>query len=313
MHGIFETIGLVARYDSTVLIQGESGTGKELVARAIHKASPRANGPLVPVNCAALSETLLESDLFGHEKGAFTGAVQAKPGLFEVAEGGTIFLDEIGELPLPTQAKLLRVLEDGSFRRVGGTQELRADVRVVAATNKALEEEIKAGRFREDLFYRLNVVEIELSPLRDRPQDIPLLATHFIEKVTAEGKPAKPFSPEAMEALQNHSWPGNVRELENCVERALVLCQRGDAITPKYLPPAVLARTEAYSKQSMTKRPILKEMEEEMEKDTITAALIRHRGNLRATARSLGVPSATFQAKIDKHKLRPFARQLRMK
>src|SRR5579871_5159179 len=229
----------VAATDATVLVRGASGTGKELVARALHTNSPRRTRPLVTINCAALQENLLESELFGHEKGAFTGAVAAKPGLVEVAEGGTLFIDEIGEMAPGLQAKLLRVLEDGHYRRVGGTQESRADVRIVAATNRKLDEEIKNGKFREDLYYRLNVVSIFLPPMRERREDIPLLIEHFL--TTRQIGPLRSrIDAEALKALTAYSWPGNVRELANVLERAQILAE-GHVITREDLPENVVS------------------------------------------------------------------------
>jgi len=228
----------VAPVKSTILLTGESGTGKEVFAHAIHRLSPRAEGPLVKVHCAALAEGLLETELFGHEKGAYTGAVNSRKGRFELADGGTIFLDEIGEIPHATQVKLLRVLQEGEFERVGGTQTIRVDVRVIAATNADLQRAVADGRFREDLFYRLNVITIEIPPLRDRREDIPLLVQHFIEKYTRlAGKKVKGITPEALDQLQKLDWPGNVRELENVIERAVVLAT-GDLITQADIPPA---------------------------------------------------------------------------
>jgi transcriptional regulator with GAF, ATPase, and Fis domain len=226
--------------DSTVLLLGESGTGKEVAARALHRGSRRAARPFIPLNCATLTETLLENELFGHEKGAFTGAVDRKPGKIEAAEGGTLFLDEVGELPPALQAKLLRVLQEREYERVGGTRTLKADVRVVAATNRDLEKAMREGRFREDLFYRLNVITLTLPPLRDRPEDIPLLASHFAAHFSRRlGRRTAGFTPEARACLQRYSWPGNVRELMNAVERALVLGE-GEIIRPEDLPETIL-------------------------------------------------------------------------
>ena len=240
MREVFEFIRRVGPTDSTVLIQGESGTGKELVARALHRNSSRADGPFVAINCAAITETLLESELFGHEKGAFTGAGAQKKGKVESAEGGTLFLDEVSELALGLQAKLLRVLQEREFERVGGTRPIKLDIRLIAATNKSLPEAVKAGTFRNDLYYRLNVIAVTLPPLRDRREDIPGLAAHFITKSARNCKARlKPLSTEAQSCLMNYSWPGNIRELQNALERAIVLgCS--DTILPEELPEAIL-------------------------------------------------------------------------
>jgi two-component system, NtrC family, response regulator AtoC len=235
MIDIFKTIGRVARTQATVLVTGETGTGKELMAEAIHNASDRRSGPLIKVNCAALPETLLESELFGHEKGSFTGALAQHKGRFEAAHKGTIFLDEVGEMSLATQKKLLRVLQEREFERVGGNVPVKVDVRVIAATNRNLRDEVLDGRFREDLFYRLNVIEVHMPPLRDRKEDIPALVNHFLDKHRYSGvaMPAR-ISEEAVEKLMEHDWPGNVRELENIMQRAVVL-SRGDLITPEHI------------------------------------------------------------------------------
>ncbi|TAJ10334.1 MAG: sigma-54-dependent Fis family transcriptional regulator [Nitrospirae bacterium] len=236
---VYKLVAKVAAGRSTVLLEGESGTGKELVARAIHSNSARRDGPFVPLNCAALPETLLESELFGHERGAFTGAVGAKPGLFETANGGTLFLDEIGDISPALQVKLLRVLQEQEVRRVGGTAVVRLDCRLIAATNRDLAALVKEGRFREDLFYRLNVVRITLPPLRERREDIPMLAHHFLQQA-ADGPahPIRGFLPETMACLQQYAWPGNVRELENVIERVVSL-SRGPLVLPSDLPEAV--------------------------------------------------------------------------
>ncbi|HXK07728.1 MAG TPA: sigma-54 dependent transcriptional regulator [Verrucomicrobiae bacterium] len=224
MQSIHQVIGLVASRRATVLITGETGTGKELAARALHLAGNRRGGPWVAVNCSALPESLLESELFGHVRGAFTGAIQSRAGRFEQAQGGTIFLDEIGEMPLDLQAKLLRVLQERELQRLGGSETIRLDIRVVAATNCDLAVRVAQGKFRQDLYYRLNVVPLEMPPLRRRPGDVPLLAGHFVEKICcAEGLPRKLLAPEALERLCRHSWPGNVRQLENAVEMAVAL------------------------------------------------------------------------------------------
>ncbi|MDP8908037.1 MAG: sigma-54 dependent transcriptional regulator, partial [Chloroflexota bacterium] len=235
MQEVYKTIGRVARSEATVLVTGETGTGKELIATILHRASSYARGPLIKVNCAALPETLLESELFGHEKGAFTGAINQRKGRFEMANKGTIFLDEVGEMSLATQKKLLRVLQEREFERVGGTVSVKVDTRVIAATNKILAQEIEAGRFREDLYYRLNVIAIHLPALRDRMDDIPLLVEHFVQKhrFTPSSEPAR-LSQGAMNALMEYDWPGNVRELENLIERATVLAQ-GGVITEQHI------------------------------------------------------------------------------
>jgi Nif-specific regulatory protein len=217
----------VAKWKTTVLVRGETGTGKELIAESIHYKSPRAAGPFIKLNCAALPKNLLESDLFGHEKGAFTGALAQRKGRFEMADGGTLFLDEIGEISPAFQAKLLRVLQEGEFERVGGTRTLKVDVRVIAATNVDLELEVEAGRFREDLYYRLNVMSIQLPPLRERSEDIPAIARHLLDKIAAvQGRPLQ-ITDSALRILLHQEWPGNVRELENCIERAAVMSEDG--------------------------------------------------------------------------------------
>jgi two-component system, NtrC family, response regulator PilR len=239
MQSVFSTIQMVANTNSTVLITGESGTGKELVARAIHFNSLRRDRPFVAVNCGAVPETLLESELFGHLRGAFTGADSNKKGLMEVAEGGTIFLDEIGEMTPPMQVKFLRVLQDRRFRRLGGTQEVQADVRVVAATNQDLPKAVHEGRFREDLFYRINVLSIPLPPLRERAEDIPLLADHFLREFASQmGKPVRTLSADALKLLEAHSWRGNVRQLQNAIERAVAL-EQTETILPESLPAEI--------------------------------------------------------------------------
>ena len=232
LQDVFKIVGRVARTDAPVLVSGESGTGKELVANAIHEYSPRVKSPCIAINCGAIPENLLESELFGHEKGAFTGAINRRAGLFEECDGGTLFLDEIGDMPAPVQVKLLRVLQDGTFSRVGSNESQKSDVRIVAATNKNLAEEVARGNFREDLFYRLNVVEIHLPPLRARADDIPLLAEHFLRlTLKRNGMPPLRLSQEANEHLQEHPWPGNVRELENTIARACALAT-SDVLLP---------------------------------------------------------------------------------
>ena len=249
---VLKGIREVAGTDVPVLIEGETGTGKELVARAIHRLSERATGPFVVVNCAALHENLLESELFGHEKGAFTGAVKQKKGRFEIAHGGTLFLDEIGEMSMETQAKILRTLEYGTFERLGGTQSLQADVRILSATNRDLQKEIEAGRFREDLFYRLNVVTIRVPPLRERQGDISVLLQAFLTRYsTAQKKEIQGFSRDALDLLTSYEWPGNVRELEHAVERAVIMCQ-GPLIRPEHLPEAILQQAPEQEKGERT-------------------------------------------------------------
>lgn len=283
---------------TTVLIQGESGTGKELVARAIHGKSIRWDKPLMDINCAGLSETLLESELFGHERGAFTDAKALKRGLLEIADGGTLFLDEIGELAPSIQAKLLRVLENKCFRRVGGTRDIQVDVRIVTATNKDLSKTVEKGAFREDLYYRLKVMPIELSPLRERGQDVLLLANLFLEEFSRIlKKPAKTFSPEAQRLLLAYHWPGNVRELKNVVERAMILASE-EIIGPEHLPlelqavaPKVGGKAETY--------PSL----EHMERDYIKQVLASTSGNRSKTAKILGISRSTLQDKIRKYGL----------
>jgi DNA-binding NtrC family response regulator len=297
---IIRMIEKVAPSDATVLIRGPSGTGKELVARALHYNSPRRDRPLVTINCAALQETLLESELFGHEKGSFTGATQSKPGLIEIAEGGTLFIDEIAEMQPGLQAKVLRVLENGHFRRVGGTQELIADVRVVAATNKNLEDEQKAGHFREDLYYRLNVVSIRLPPLRERRQDIPELVEHFMS--TRQVGPV-PFAitPEAKRALVSYDWPGNVRELANVLERAQILAEEY-TITLDDLPENVVAHAAG---ARGTGDPCHLA---EVERRHVLDVLKQEKGNKVHAARVLGISRRALYRLLDKYGHPPDAR-----
>jgi two-component system response regulator AtoC len=291
---VFRQIERVAASKSTVLIMGDSGTGKELVARAIHHRSHQRNGPFVVIDCGAIPENLQESELFGHIKGSFTGAVNTKRGLFEEADGGTLFLDEAGDLSGPSQAKLLRVLQEGTIRRVGETRTLQVDVRVIAATNKDLAELVQEGRFRGDLYYRLNVVPIHLPRLRDRKEeDIPLLADFFLRRYGAEfRKPVKRVSPSAMDLLISYPWPGNVRELENVIERAVLFCD-GEALGEELLPEEVRLRGEAIRLKVPEAPLCLKEavgkMSQEVEKALIERALGRTGGNRSAAARLLGI------------------------
>jgi DNA-binding NtrC family response regulator len=295
---VFKEIGRVAATDTTVLIKGESGTGKELVARSIHKNSRRANGSFVAVNCAAIPEDLLESELFGHERGAFTGAISRKAGKFEAANGGTIFLDEIGELSMNLQPKLLRVLQERAFERVGGTELIRSDFRLIAATNCRLEELIREGDFRQDLYYRLNAFTITLPPLRDRRPDIALLAEHFRELCASRDKvPASNFSEEALIALQQYSYPGNVRELENIIERALLQAQ-GRPILPEHLQlKTTFADNGDHFFEDLITLP-LHDSIAEWEKFRISKALQETQGNKAETARQLGIHRRLLYEKL---------------
>jgi len=299
MQQIYRTIGLVAQSEAAVLITGETGTGKELVAETIHHYSAYRAGPLVKVNCAALPETLLESELFGHEKGSFTGALAQKKGRFELAHKGTIFLDEIGEISLNTQKKLLRVLQEKEFERVGGTVPVKVDCRVIAATNKNLAREVTEGRFREDLYYRLNVVTIHTPPLRERKEDIPALVEHFLHKYryTAGSAPAR-ISEAAMAMLLEHEWPGNVRELEHTVQRAVVMA-RGGVITPEHLTIAP-AREQNFVdiEQRLNQGASLAEVVADVEARMIGAALERARQNRHHAARALGMDVETLERKM---------------
>ena len=295
---MFDLIREIASLRSTVLIQGESGTGKELVARAVHYSGSRSNRPFVAVSCAALAETLLESELFGHERGSFTGAVDRKRGKFEMADGGTLFLDEIGDISAKLQVDLLRVLQERSFFRVGGNQEVRVDVRVIAATRVNLQEAVAAGTFRDDLFYRLNVINIQIPPLRDRREDIPLLAHTFIERLSHElGKDVGEISDGAMRVILDHDWPGNVRELENAVERALVTAKGHVLVEDDF---AFLRRQHAVSNGwSVPDNVSL----DEVQKQVITATLRRTNGNIKDAAITLGIDRSTLYDRMRKYQI----------
>ncbi len=296
MEGIFEKIRQVAPTRASVLVQGETGTGKELIAKAIHFNSPRARKPFVAVNCGALTQTLLESELFGHEKGAFTGAVKQKAGRFEVASGGTIFLDEIGETTPELQVRLLRVLQEQEFERVGGTKPVKVDVRVIAATNRDLRKEVAAGRFREDLYYRLNVIRIDLPPLRDRPEDIPLIANHFLNEFNREHGKNVQLGQKAMALLQSFHWPGNVRQLRTMIESAVILTS-GKEILPKNLPDEV--RTEAAPSNSVRLRVGMTVAD--AERELIKATLGEFQGNKAKAARTLGLGRKTLYRKLEEY------------
>ena len=298
MQVVYKLIEDVAPSDATVLILGESGTGKELAARAIHQNSDRKENPFVVLNCSAYPSTLLESELFGYEKGAFTGASAQKPGRFELADGGTIFLDEIGEIPSTAQVKLLRVLQHRNFERIGGTRTLAVDVRVLAATNRDLLQDVKNGRFREDLYYRLNVIPIRIPPLRDRRNDVPMLARHFLDRFcTIQEKTIEDFSSSAMRLLLDYPWPGNVRELENTIEHAVVLA-RGSRIQPSDLPVQVLEPEPADPTESA--RPL-----QDTEKEILLEALAAANWNKAETARRLGIGRSTLYSKMKKYRIRP--------
>jgi DNA-binding NtrC family response regulator len=298
MQPIFELIETIADTRSTVLIQGESGTGKELIARAIHYEGIRAQYPFVTVSCAALVDSLLESELFGHEKGAFTDAKARKRGKFELADGGTVFLDEIGDISPKLQLSLLRVLQEREFHRVGGEDLVRVDVRVIAATNRHLEEAVRAGTFRDDLYYRVNVIPIHVPPLRERKEDIPLLVDHFVEKFNFEaGKEVQGVSEEALQHLLDHDWPGNVRELENVIERAVIV-NKGDVILPTDLPPQLVRRTGAEVLVSSTQRTL-----QEVERIHIIQILMENDWNIQRSARILGIDRSTLYAKMKRYSI----------
>src|SRR5512139_977486 len=313
MREVGRMIDAVAYSAATVLVTGESGTGKELVARALHQKSPRKSQPFVALNCGALTETLLESELFGHVKGAFTGAQRDQKGLFDAADGGTIFLDEIGDIPLSTQVRLLRVLQEGEVKRVGSTDPIRVDVRVIAATHRDLPRLVKSGRFREDLFYRLNVINIPLPPLRERAEDIPLLAHHFLRRYAERlGKRIRTLSPEAMELLCGYRWPGNVRELENAIERAVVLC-RGEAVTATDLPPAITGRTAPLVREApasgdeavwltMSYAAAKEQALRRFEKGYVETLMRHCDSNISAAARKAGMDRSNFKRVLRKYR-----------
>ncbi len=311
MQEVFKQIAAVAASDSGVLLTGESGTGKELLARAIHYHGARRNGPFEAINCASIPETLLESELYGHEQGAFTGATRQKPGKFEVADRGTAFLDEVGDIPPAVQVKLLRFLEKHQFERVGGTAPVKVDIRIVSATNQDLETRVREGRFREDLFYRLNVVRIDVPPLRDRREDIPHLVAHFLDKTRGKG-----VSDETMKLLRNHSWPGNVRELQNVIQRGCVL-SRGSTILPEHLPESVVSpRPPGETDVEVRVRDLVEKLaagappgglfrhvESRWEKALLRRALELTEGNQVRAAELLGINRMTLRKKMELYEL----------
>jgi two-component system NtrC family response regulator/two-component system response regulator HydG len=299
---VCDTVEQVAPSRSTILVTGESGTGKELIAQLLHRLSPRAEQAFATLNAAALPESLVEAELFGYEKGAFTGATQRKPGRFELADGGTLFLDEIGDLPLAAQAKFLRVLQEGTFERIGGTRTLKVDVRIVAATNRNLAQDVVERRFREDLYYRINVIAIALPPLRERREDIPLLLAHFLQKYTEQNsKTIHAAEPEVVQRLLAYHWPGNVRELENIIERAVVLAH-GNTVAVSDLP----SHLQAMAPQSGVPQQFVFPPQatlEDIEQEAIVQALQQHHGNRQATARRLGISLATLYRKLKTYNL----------
>ena len=307
MVALYDLLEKVSPTKTNILITGESGTGKELVAKAIHYNSPRKDKPFVTLNCGAIPESLIESELFGHMKGAFTDAIATKKGLFEVADEGTIFLDEISELPLLMQVKLLRVLQDKEFKRVGGTEDIRVDVRIIAATNKDLEEAVKEKRFREDLFYRLNVIQIKLPPLRDRKEDVQILANHFLQKYSQElSKPISKISPEALQILLNYEYPGNVRELQNIIERAVAL-ESSQELTPhnlsSYLSEQPLLRKGPIDIEIPNEGIDLEKMVEDLERSLLLKALDRTKGIKKKAAELLHINFRSMRYRLEKYGL----------
>jgi len=299
MKKLLETVALVAPTEATVLIQGESGTGKELLANAIHQNSPRSSQPLIKINCAALPETLLESELFGHEKGAFTGAAGARRGRFQLAHKGTIFLDEIAEMPMALQSKILRVMQEREFEPIGSSKTIKVDTRIITATNRDLQEEIQAGRFREDLYYRINVVSITAPGLRDRRDDIPLLADYFLKRYSDKNKKnINGFTPRAMDLLMRYDWPGNIRELENAVERAVIMT-RGHLIAPEELP--VNLRGPDVDNEAEEPEPPAQGSLKQAEKEIILNTLKETGGNRTHAAKILGISRRTLQLKLKEY------------
>jgi DNA-binding NtrC family response regulator len=302
MHQVFEIASSVAASNASVLITGESGTGKELLARSIHYNSARKEKPFIVLNCAALSEGVLESELFGHEKGAFTGALATRKGRFELADQGTLFIDEVGEMSLAAQVKLLRVIQEHEFERVGGNKPIKVNVRIVAATNKNLAEQVKIGRFREDLYYRLNVVNIHLPPLRERREDLEPLARHFLQRYVAEtGKRISEISPRALSCLLAHDWPGNVRELQNAIERGVVLA-KGSVLTPRDLPQG-LQGDDQICLQLPERGGNLTDILEDLERQLIVQTLEREQGSQTRAADALGIKRTTLRYKMEKYRL----------
>jgi DNA-binding NtrC family response regulator len=306
MHQLFDTIKQAAPTQATVLIQGESGTGKELVAHAVHRLSPRSKGPFVAVHCAALSPSLLESELFGHEKGSFTGALARRQGRFEMADGGTLLLDEVSEIAPAIQVKLLRVLEERQFERVGGNVAVEVDIRLIAATNRNLREQVAAGKFREDLFFRLDVVDITLPPLRDRREDIPLLCNHFLREFGEKnGKPVAGITPDAVAILAAYAWPGNVRELRNTVEKMVVLV-RGNRLTARDIPPNIRGAVRDAGGSGATEpksaAALRGESLADVEKGVILAALRRHGENRTKAAKDIGISRRTLHRKLREYR-----------